>query len=98
MKLYRAWYRYLPRLLNDFDVPVTHQELKEKLREKFDQNRHVTDIRTIDLLVSKGEMALVECVNVWAQKSHIMRWFEDTWNARPDRDDFMSKFYDGHDP
>ena len=46
----------------------------------------------------QGESSLVEIVNVWAQKSHIMRLFEDTWNERPARDDFMAKFYDGHDP
>ena len=40
-------------------------------------------------------MELVEAVEIWKQKNHIMNYFKDTQEPRPT--DFLSKFYDGHE-
>jgi NADH dehydrogenase (ubiquinone) 1 alpha subcomplex subunit 6 len=42
--------------VKDFDVPITVPMGREKLREEFLKNKHVTDIRTIDLLVIKASV------------------------------------------
>ena len=39
--------------MKEFDIPVNVGQLQEKLREQFLKNKHVTDIRIIDLLVIK---------------------------------------------
>ncbi|GAB1599804.1 NADH dehydrogenase [ubiquinone] 1 alpha subcomplex subunit 6-like [Argonauta hians] len=95
LNLYKAWYRHLPYLVRDYDIPLTVGECKSKLRELFLKNQHVTDLRTIDLLVIKGQMELVETMEVWKQRHHIMKFFRDSENPRPT--DFLSKFYDGND-
>lgn len=39
--------------VKDFDVPISVKQGRDKVREMFLKNKHVTDIRTIDLLVIK---------------------------------------------
>ena len=39
--------------VNDYDVPLTNKVGRSKLRQEFENNKHVNDIRAIDLLVIK---------------------------------------------
>lgn len=37
----------------DYDIPKNVEQCRAKLREEFDKNRHIKDIRVIDMLVIK---------------------------------------------
>lgn len=39
--------------VHDFHIPKTEDQCREKLREEFERNRGVKDIRVIDMLVIK---------------------------------------------
>ncbi|GFR58839.1 NADH dehydrogenase [ubiquinone] 1 alpha subcomplex subunit 6 [Elysia marginata] len=95
LNLYKAWYRQIPYVVKDFYLPITVKMGRDKVREMFLKNKYVTDIRTIDMLVIKGQMDLVETANIWKQRNHVMMFFKDTVNPKPT--DFLSKFYEGQD-
>ncbi|MCP6116954.1 NADH dehydrogenase [ubiquinone] 1 alpha subcomplex subunit 6, partial [Klebsiella pneumoniae] len=56
LSLYKAWYRQIPYIVKDYDIPKSEAQCREKLKELFIKNKHVTDIRVIDMLVIKGQM------------------------------------------
>jgi len=94
MALYKAWYRQAPYIVLEYNIPRTVEQCRAKLREKFEENRHLKDIRVIDALVIKGQMELKETVHIWKQKHHLMsHYFKETVDTKPK--DFMSKFLSG---
>lgn len=65
-----------------------------KLKEEFIKNKDLTDLRVIDILVIKGQMELKESIKMWKQKGHIMRYWQESVEPKPN--DFLSKFMSGH--
>ncbi|XP_063972824.1 NADH dehydrogenase [ubiquinone] 1 alpha subcomplex subunit 6 [Diachasmimorpha longicaudata] len=95
LNLYRAWYRQMPFINMEYDLPKTEKDLKQKLREEFVKHKDVKDLRVIDLLVVKGQMELQEAAQKWKTSGTFMYFYKDTVEKKPT--DFMSKFLAGHD-
>lgn len=98
LNLYRAWIRFGDRMPYVYDIPKDVLECKTAIKIKFLKNKDVRDLRTIDYLVAKGQMDLIETKEIWAQKHHVMtRLFdgEITKAEMPKKGDFMSAFLMG---
>ncbi|XP_026805993.1 NADH dehydrogenase [ubiquinone] 1 alpha subcomplex subunit 6 [Rhopalosiphum maidis] len=95
LNLYKTYYRQIPLILFDRNLPVTKEECQKKLKEEFLKNKHISDVRIIDMLVIKGQMLLQEIVTKWAQDCHVMTLFKDTVEPKPN--DFLSKFVNSND-
>ncbi|ODM99356.1 NADH dehydrogenase [ubiquinone] 1 alpha subcomplex subunit 6 [Orchesella cincta] len=78
-------------------IPKLFQTMSEEansLRKSLLRNRHVPGFG-IDMLVIKGQMELKETVEIWKQKGHIMSYFKETIEPKPQG--FLSKFLAGHE-
>uniref|UniRef100_T1GKN3 NADH dehydrogenase [ubiquinone] 1 alpha subcomplex subunit 6 n=1 Tax=Megaselia scalaris TaxID=36166 RepID=T1GKN3_MEGSC len=53
INLYKTWYRQIPYVVMDYDIPMSIEQCRAKLREEFLKNKDVQDIRVIDMLVVK---------------------------------------------
>jgi len=97
LALYRAWYRQLPVIAKDWDLPITEKALKDRLKAEFLKHAHIKDTRVIDMKVILGQQELQECANRWQEGYILMsKWFpEHHIDERPK--DFMSKFLHGHE-
>jgi len=95
INLYRAWIRFGERIPYVYDVPVTTEACKNAIKAKFIANKDIKDLRTIDYLVAKGQMDLIETKEIWSQKHHVMTNLfggEFTRAELPKEGDFMSAF------
>ncbi|KAG8196178.1 hypothetical protein JTE90_007907 [Oedothorax gibbosus] len=72
LRLYKSWHKQLLKIIQLHYLPISIKMGRDKIKEMFVRNRDVTDIRVIDMLVTKGRMELEESVKGWKQKSHVM--------------------------
>ncbi|KAG1807159.1 NdufA6 NADH-ubiquinone oxidoreductase 14.8 kDa subunit [Suillus subaureus] len=84
-----------PEICTIYALNVTPAHLRHSIRQKFEQNRHVTDQRAIEVLLLKGQQELQETLNCWKQPDHIYGIMLQN-NQRPHRT-FLQKFYEGRD-
>lgn len=80
---------YLTFIVMDYDIPKSVEQCRVKLREEFEKNRHITDIRVIDMLVIKVGVwhVLIFCsltyrrLNIMNYKFQILN--SGGWTIRP---------------
>ncbi|XP_050312070.1 NADH dehydrogenase [ubiquinone] 1 alpha subcomplex subunit 6-like [Anthonomus grandis grandis] len=92
--LYKAWYRHIPYILKHYDVELSEEQCKKKLREQFNKHAKINDIRVIDMLVIKGQMDLQEIVEKWISTRGVGRFFKPA-HEEVKTDEFLSKFLRG---
>eukprot|EP00036_Acanthoecidae_sp_10tr_P009076 CAMPEP_0182915370 /NCGR_PEP_ID=MMETSP0105_2-20130417/288_1 /TAXON_ID=81532 ORGANISM="Acanthoeca-like sp., Strain 10tr" /NCGR_SAMPLE_ID=MMETSP0105_2 /ASSEMBLY_ACC=CAM_ASM_000205 /LENGTH=116 /DNA_ID=CAMNT_0025052229 /DNA_START=26 /DNA_END=376 /DNA_ORIENTATION=+ len=91
--LYRAWYRSVPAICENFTLPFGVTAGRRRLRELFERNRDVKDVRVIDMLVVKGKLELDETLLGFKQTTHVMRFFDDPTGPK-EKKDFLTDFLD----
>lgn len=73
--LYRMWYRSAPEICQLYALNIPAHAIRAKVREEFEKNKHVDDIKAVDVLLLKGYQEYQETLNCWKMDSHLMRWF-----------------------
>jgi NADH dehydrogenase (ubiquinone) 1 alpha subcomplex subunit 6 len=53
LSLYKAWWRQIPIMLSQYQMPVTLHQCRGQLKKQFIKHRDLRDTRVIDMLVIK---------------------------------------------
>lgn len=83
-----------PEICSLYVLDVSPARIRYSIRQKFENNRSVTDLRAIDVLIHKSRQDYQETVNLWKQNDHILGLFlADEGQKAPKT--FLQKFYEG---
>ncbi|TCD67130.1 hypothetical protein EIP91_000470 [Steccherinum ochraceum] len=94
-KLYRDWYRGAPEIVSVYALNVSPATVRHAIRQQFEENRYVTDLKVIDMLLLKSRQEYQETINCWKTIDHVMGILLRP-KGRPQRS-FLEKFYEGRD-
>ncbi|GJN93802.1 hypothetical protein Rhopal_006860-T1 [Rhodotorula paludigena] len=64
-----------PEIVQLYALNVPAYAIRAKVREEYERNRAVDDIKALDVLLLKGYQDLQETLNCWKMDSHVLRWF-----------------------
>lgn len=81
-----------------YNLEVTTPQLRQRIRREFEKNRFVSQLPAIDILLFKSRLEYEETMNMWKQKTHVMRYFDEEEYKGPEKmisSDFMSGFLAG---
>lgn len=67
--------RAAPEIVQLYALNIPAHAIRAKVREQFDRNEHVSDLKAVDVLLLKGHQDLQETLNCWKMDSHVLRWF-----------------------
>ncbi|KAI9152685.1 ndufa6 NADH-ubiquinone oxidoreductase subunit [Blastocladiella emersonii ATCC 22665] len=95
LSLYRKWLRSADEIVALYYLDVPASAVRQRVREEFEKNRFVTDLGTLDIVLWKGQLELQETINLWKQKTHIMRYFEPAEFGDAKNAPFMDRFLQG---
>ncbi|KAJ3103871.1 NADH dehydrogenase 1 alpha subcomplex subunit 6 ndufa6 [Phlyctochytrium planicorne] len=97
LQLYRDWIRAAPVIVERFQLEISTETVRSRIRTEFESKRFVQELPVLDILLTKGRMEYDETLNMWKQKSHVMRFFPEVDHPEPKPVSFLEKFYAGKD-
>lgn len=93
MLFYLSKQRKAPKIVTSFLLDIPASAVRAKIREEFEKNRYVSDLKVIDVLRFKGETEYQETVNSWKMETHVMRYFDKDDQITYKPQTFLEKFY-----
>ncbi|KIK65059.1 hypothetical protein GYMLUDRAFT_383405 [Collybiopsis luxurians FD-317 M1] len=96
IQLYREWYRSAPEIIAIYSLNYSPQYVRHLLRQRFEANRHVTDLRAINVLLLKSRQEYQETINAWKLPDQVMGLLLKPKEG-PQAKTFLEKFYTGRD-
>lgn len=81
--------------VDDYNLPLTVNQCRAKLRTEFSKQKHLSDIRQIDTLVMKHQRELKDICSLQVNRSHILNYCTNKSADIQHRTQFLAKFLVG---
>ncbi|KAI1008100.1 hypothetical protein K3495_g142 [Podosphaera aphanis] len=96
IKNYRDWIRAAPEIQTMYSLNISIPKIRTKIRQEFERNRFVSQIDTVDVLLTKSHSEFQETLNYWKQLPHVLKYFreDEEPNAKSPKN-FMEAFLEG---
>jgi NADH dehydrogenase (ubiquinone) 1 alpha subcomplex subunit 6 len=85
-----------PEIIRIYGLNVNPQYIRRAIRAKFEEHRHVSDPRTVDVLLHKGQQEFQETMNQWKMPDQLLGLLLQPKQRAPRT--FMQKFLEGASP
>ncbi|XP_055312604.1 NADH dehydrogenase [ubiquinone] 1 alpha subcomplex subunit 6-like [Sitodiplosis mosellana] len=96
IKLYKTWYRQIPHIVDDYNLPYSSHQCRAKLHDEFMKQKHLADIRQIDMQVIRKQLELKEICCMQKNRSHLLNyWSNDAASHTTQPTKFLAKFLVG---
>jgi len=96
IQLYREWYRGAPEMIAVYSLNYSPQYVRHLLRQRFEANRDVTDLRAINILLLKSRQEFQETMNGWKLPDQVLGILLKPKETGPPKT-FLEMFYNGRD-
>ncbi|EMR09216.1 hypothetical protein PNEG_02552 [Pneumocystis murina B123] len=73
LKQYRAWQRAIPIVVQMYQLDVAMSTVKSALRNAYRKNKHITDLKKLDILIFQGHAEYQVCNTYYYTNSQIYR-------------------------
>lgn len=83
-----------PEMIAVYSLNYSPQYIRHLLRQRFEANRHVTDLRAINVLLLKSRQEYQETLNAWKLPDQVLGLLLKPKEA-PGQKTFLQKFYNG---
>lgn len=83
----------MPEIISVYALNVSPVYFRHAIRQQFEENRYVSDLKVIDMLLQKSRQEYQETMNCWKTVDHVMGILLRP-RGRPQRT-FLEKFYEG---
>jgi len=95
IQMYREWYRSVPEMISMYALDTPPSQARNIIRERFERNRHVDDLKVIDRLLHQSRVAYQEAMNGWLPDTSVKSIL--LVSKHREQKPFLQRFFEGRD-
>ncbi|KZO97601.1 hypothetical protein CALVIDRAFT_562946 [Calocera viscosa TUFC12733] len=98
LALYRDFYRAAPEICDTYALDIPPSLVRTRYRQEFERNKHVTDLKVLDVLILKGRQEYQEVMNTWKMRAQLLGFIMAPIERQGQHPKgFLDSFYTGKD-
>ncbi|EJU00238.1 NADH dehydrogenase 1 alpha subcomplex subunit 6 [Dacryopinax primogenitus] len=98
LALYRDFYRAAPEICDLYAIDIPPSLVRARFRQEFERNKHISDVKVLDVLLLKGRQEYQEIMNTWKMRAQLLALIMAPIERQGEHPTgFLDAFYSGKD-